>query len=126
MLTQEKINQINKNFKFNNITILKKELENSIDLIDLVPTDAITRNSFGSAVNTKHYNISRSTKVGEIQTLCRKLASDLEKELPGYAYHVMTNRVEIYNKDRTNLTMVSFKLSINHDKKTIYNTMILA
>ena len=126
MLTQDKIDQINKNFKYNNISILKKELENSIDLTDLTPTEAMTKNSFGSAVSTLHYDIGRSTKVGEIQALCRKLASDLEKELPGYTYHVLSKRVEIYNKERNNLTKVSFKLSINHENQTIYNTMILA
>lgn len=124
-MLQDKINLINKQFKTNYISILKKELENSIDLCDLTATPAQTKNSFGSIISTKHYNIGRSNKVNELQSLCRQLSSELSKELPGYSYHVMTSRVEIYNKDRSNLTKVSFKLSINHEEKTIYNTMIL-
>ena len=125
-MLQDKINQINRKFKYNNISILKKQLEHSIDLCDLTATVGQTRNSFGSLINTNYYNIGRSNKVNELQSLCRQLSSELTKELPGYSYHVMTSKVEIYNKDRSNLTKVSFKLSINHEEKTIYNTMILA
>ena len=121
--------KINKSYNYNNLYVYKLEMDETVDLSSLTPTKTESFDQFGGSIYKTFYSISkvpRETNIKQIEKVTKRIGSEVSQLLPGYRYFIASNKVEIYNKDLSNLNYISCKLTINHEKKTIYNNLIFA
>lgn len=121
--------KIDSNLQYNNICIYKHQLPEDVDLSLLEPFSSESENSFGGSLKKTYYSItmaSLDTNIKQVRDVTKQICDEFAELLPGYKYYVVTNKVEIFNKDRSKLNQLSCKLAINHSKQTIYNNLILA
>lgn len=121
--------RINKDYNYNNITIFKHKMDDVVDLSSLEPLVTETTDQFGSYAKKTYYNIAtlpKNVDIRQLKKVTNQVSMEFTKLLPDYKYYVASQKVEIYNSDRSNLNYISCRLTINHEKKIIYNNLILA
>lgn len=131
LLTTENLERINNKYKNNTIYVYKHEMDETIDLSELQPETHYAKDKFGSDIKKTYYDLNKlqkSISLSSIDKVTRKIGSELKDHsvVSSYKYYVVVSRVEIYAKEKNKLQHLSCKISINHEKKQIFNNLILA